>query len=187
MVTAQRTYSMLGNESLWTVAQRCHELLAAERIPHAIIGGVAVCLHGYQRNTVDLDLLVRSTEADAIRSLFESARLTWSTERAEFRSVEGIPVQLLLAANRAGRDSEVRLPDPADEASVTHIEGLAVVTLEKLIEAKLACGQGDLRRTHKDFADVVELIARHQLGKPFASRLHKSLRPAFRKLVTHAR
>ena len=25
--------------------------------------------------------------------------------------------------------------------------------------AQIACGQGDLRWTHKDFADVVELIA----------------------------
>jgi hypothetical protein len=178
---------MLGNESLWDVAVQCHQLLEDRGIPHAIIGGVAVCLHGYQRNTTDLDLLVRRSDADQIRSVFADAGFQWLAEHAEFRSPSGIPVQLVLAADRAGSDSEVRLPDPADETAVTHLEGLPAVTLARLIESKLACGQGNLRRTHKDFADVVELIAKHQLSQSFARHLHKSLRAAFRKLVIHAR
>lgn len=52
MATAQETYAMLEKESLWATATRCHQALAARAIPHAIIGGVAVCLHGYQRNTL---------------------------------------------------------------------------------------------------------------------------------------
>ena len=55
------------------------------------------------------------------------------------------------------------------------------------IETKLACGQGNLRRTHKDFVDVVELIAANELGRDFARHLHKTLRQTFRELVTHAR
>jgi hypothetical protein len=178
---------MLENESLWDVATQCHELLESASIPHAIIGGVAVCLHGYQRNTVDLDLLVRPAEVAVIRTLLERAGFTWSDEHAEFRSPAGVPVQLVLAAERAGPGSEVRLPDPADNEAVVCLEGLPVVTLARLIEAKLACGQGNLRRTHKDFADVVELIARHHLSRSFARNLHKSLRVAFRELVLRAR
>lgn len=187
MVSAQKAYTMLGNESLWAVATQCHELLKDAAIPHAFIGGVAVCLHGYQRNTVDLDLLVRGSDSDSLRAALEAAGFSWFAEQAEFRSPAGIPVQLLLASDRAGSASKVRLPDPADDASITSIEGLPVVTLAKLIESKLACGQGNLRRTHKDFADVVELIARHQLNRSFARHLHKSLRATFRDLVVHAR
>jgi hypothetical protein len=62
-----------------------------------------------------------------------------------------------------------------------------VISLSKLIETKLACGQGNLRRTHKDFADVVELIAVHKLSRAYARYLHKSLRATYRKLVEHAR
>jgi hypothetical protein len=58
-----------------------------------------------------------------------------------------------------------------------HIEGLSVLTLAALIQSKLACGLGNLRRTHKDFADVVELIAIHQLDGSFARHLHESVRP----------
>ena len=67
MVTAQKVYRMLGNESLWNVAERCHALLSAKEIPYSICCGVAVCLHGYQRNTVDLDLVIRSSDTDAVK------------------------------------------------------------------------------------------------------------------------
>lgn len=67
------------------------------------------------------------------------------------------------------------------------IEGLPAMSLARLIESKIACGEGNLRRTHKDFADVVELIAVHQLHGGFAGQLHKSVRGTFRRLVKHAR
>ena len=40
-----------------------------------------------------------------------------------------------------------------------------------------------MRRTHKDFANVVELIAIRQLDSSFARHLHPSVRPAFRNLM----
>ena len=50
-------YAMLGSQNIWDVARICHELLDAAGVPHALVGGVAVCLHGYRRNTVDVDVL----------------------------------------------------------------------------------------------------------------------------------
>ena len=178
---------MLENQSLWEAATTCHDALTAGGVPHAVVGGVAVCLHGYRRNTIDLDLLVRQADTARIKGLLEDAHFQWDPERVEFRSPAGIPVQFLLAADRAGKGSEVRLPDPADPSALMEIEGLPVLSLARLIEAKVACGEGDLRRTHRDFADVVELIAIHNLDSSFAKFLHKSLRPAFRKLVRHVR
>lgn len=55
--------------------------------------------------------------------------------------------------------------------------------LLRLIEMKLASGLRSIRRTHRDFADVVELIAIRKLDGSFARLLHKSLRPTFRELV----
>jgi hypothetical protein len=178
---------MLGNESLWDAARSSHELLHKADVAHAIVGGVAVCLHGYQRNTVDIDLLVRRHEAGAAQAALERDGWKWVDERTELQSPAGIVLQFLLAGEKAGPDSEVRLPDPGDELAVTQLEGLPVLSLARLIETKLACGQGNLRRTHKDFADVVELIAANELGRDFARHLHKSLRQAYRELVTHAR
>ncbi len=178
---------MLGKETLWDAARRAHEVLAEAGLPHALIGGVAVCLHGYERNTVDVDLLVRRDEAPQARATLEADGWVWNDERKELRSPAGVVLQFLLAGEKAGRDTLVRFPDPGDKATVTELEGLPVVTLARLIESKLACGQGNLRRTHKDFADVVELIAAHGLDGSFARHVDKSLREAFRELVRHAR
>ena len=187
MISAKRLYTMLENETLWQVAQLCHETLRAANVPHAVVGGVAVCLHGYQRNTVDLDLLVRSDDSTTIRQALKDAGFTWLKEAREFRSATGVPVHFLMAGERAGRHSEVVLPDPGRRGTTVEKEGLAVISLPRLIESKLACGQGDLRRTHRDFADVVELIAVHHLDRSFARFLHKSLRATFRELVQRAR
>jgi hypothetical protein len=186
MSTAESIYTMLGNENLWETAKTCSQALAESGIAHAVVGGVAVCLQGYQRNTTDLDLLIRAEDSTTTRTTLEKIGLVWDTDRAEFRSPSGIAVQFLLAGDRAGRGEEVKHPDPSDPDSQVNIEGLPTLRLAKLIEIKIACGTGNLRRTHKDFADVVELIAIHKLGEEFSRLLHKSVRKTFRELVHNA-
>jgi hypothetical protein len=187
MATAEETFAMVGKESLWAAAVRCHEALRAEGIPHAVVGGVAVCLHGYQRTTVDVDVLIGSGLSERVRGCLEQAGFAWDAEQREFRDRAGVAVQLLVAGERAGKGSEVLLPDPGNPRAVETKEGLPVAALAPLIEMKLACGEGDLRRTHKDFADVVELIAGHGLGGEFAAGLHKAVRKTYRRLLKHAR
>lgn len=187
MFTAKKVYAMLENDSLWQTATQCHQLLAAAEIPHAIMGGVAVCLHGYQRNTVDVDLLIRREDSAAVREALECEQFDWNEKEKEFRSPSGVAIQFLLAGDNSGSCSEVKLPDPADEKTTTEIEALPVLTLAKLLESKIACGMGNLRRTHKDFADVVELIAINRLNSSFARFLHKSLRTTYKQLVKNAR
>ncbi len=178
---------MLGNESLWDAAKTAHRLLDESRVAHAVVGGVAVCLHGYQRNTVDIDMVVRQEDAKTARIALEAAGWIWNEDQKECRSPSGVPVQFLFSGERAGRGSEVKIPDPSEAAAVTEFEGLPTLSLACLIETKIACGEGNLRRTHKDFADVVELIAAHDLSRSFARHLHKSVRKTFRELVLRAR
>ena len=54
---------MLNNETLWDVAARCSRVLTEGGIAYSVCGGVAVCLHGDRRNTVDLDLVVRREDS----------------------------------------------------------------------------------------------------------------------------
>ena len=181
MPSARQVYSMLGNDNLWNIAAECHQSLADAEIPHSVCGGVAVCLHGYQRNKVDLDLIIRKSDAQRVR-----AGLVWDSQQAEFRSTSGMVVQFLYAGDRAGSGSEVFLPDPEGDSNIEILEGLPVLKLYKLIEIKIACGTGNVRRTHKDLADVVELIAIRHLDNSFARILHKSVRKDFRELVRNA-
>ena len=187
MQNTQKVYTMLGNENLWETAKTCHDVLVQESIPHSVCGGVAVCLHGYQRNTVDLDLIIRSEDSVAVKQLLEQTGLVWNADSKEFRTKNGIAVQFLISGERAGSGAEVMLPDPAGDQNVETIEGLPVIRLSKLIEVKLACGLGNIRRMHKDLADVVELIAIRNLDGSFTRFLHKSVRKTFRELVKNAR
>ena len=154
-MTARQAFHMLENETLWELADAFTALLA-QRIDHAIVGGVAVCLHGYRRNTVDLDLLVRPEDAAALRSTLEADGLRWDAAAKEFRSAGGAAVQFVLAGESEGPGQAATFPSPSDRKHVTTIEGLPVLSLAQLIQSKLACGLGNLRRTHKDFADVVQ-------------------------------
>ncbi len=174
---------MLENESLWQTTRRAHDSLAGAMIPHAIVGGVAVCLHGYRRNTVDLDLLVRSEDANAIRTCLEADGFSWHAANKEFRSPSGIAIQFVIVGDREGPGQEATFPDPAEPRTIAVIEDLPALSLAHLIQAKIACGLGSPRRTHKDLADVVELIAIHNLDGSFARFLHKSVRKGFRALV----
>ena len=185
-VTARQTFQMLENESLWQATTRVNDLLVRGGIDYAIAGGVAVCLHGYRRNTVDLDLLIQPDDLVKFRSVLEAGGIVWHAKEREFRCVSGVPIQVLLAGESEGPGQPAVFPSPADPRHLTCIEGLPVLTLADLIQSKLACGLGNLRRTHKDFADVVELIAIHGLDKSFARFLHKSVRAEFRELVRRA-
>jgi len=187
MISTAKTYAMLGSSELWDAARRTHEALEASGIPHAILGGVAVGLHGYRRNTIDVNLLLRRGDSDRIRESLSSRGFVWNADLKEFASPAGVAIQFLTAGDRAGSDSQARLPDPGDSNAITTIEGLPVLTLARLIESKIACGEGSVRRTYKDFADVVELIAARKLNRSFARHLHRSLRKTFRELVLRAR
>ncbi len=186
MTTTSRIYAMLGNESLWEVASHCHELFRKSEVSHSICGGVAVCLHGYQRNTTDIDVIIQKDDSAKVKQLLLSEGYRWDETNQEFRSPSEIAVQFLIAGERAGKGSEVKIPEPSGELNVEEREGLSVVRLSRLIEMKLACGMHNLRRTYKDFADVVELIAIRKLDGSFARFLHASLRETFRELVRNA-
>lgn len=77
---------MLGNETLWDAATCCHEVLEASGISHVIVGEVAVCLHGYRRSTVDIELFVRRKDTEAIQISLNDAGCEWSAESHEFLS-----------------------------------------------------------------------------------------------------
>jgi hypothetical protein len=182
----QQLFYMLENDTLWEQAERTHDLLARQPIDHAMVDGLAVCLHGYRRNTVDLDLLVRSEDSAALHSTLQAEGYVWDAKAKEFHSASGVAIQFVHAGESEGPGQTATFPDPSDPEQVTKIEGLPVLTLGPLIQSKLVCGLGNSRLTHKDFADVVELIAVHHLDGSFARFLHNSVRRAFRQLVRRA-
>ncbi len=70
-------------------------------------------------------------------------------------------------------------PDPGNAR--VEIDGLWVLTLEKLIELKLASGLSAAHRL-KDLSDVQELIGKLGLLKEFGEKLDPSVRAEYRRL-----
>jgi hypothetical protein len=79
-----------------------------------------------------------------------------------------------------GKPKPISIPEPSSAA--TEINGIQVVTLEKLIELKLASGMTAPDRL-KDLADVQELIKARSLEKNFAERLDAYVRDKYLELL----
>jgi hypothetical protein len=193
-------------KTLCKIARRLDDL----DIPYAIVGGLALDAHGYRRMTVDVDLLVtpdglqriwdgldgfepdsgprRVRSADVLRSRaaaknVRTADPTMTIGGVGLRDVEnGVRVDLFVTGQFPGdgKPKPVAFPDPAGAA--TRIDGIAYLTLPKLVELKLASGMtGGVTRL-KDLADVVALIETLALPAEFAEGLDPYVRPKYLEL-----
>lgn len=163
-------------------------------IDYAVIGGLALNLHGYTRATVDIDLLLTKEGFSEFcerlvgagyRQMFAGGSLKVVGYEKSFRMMGspwyGLIINIVTTGEYPGDGlpKPVRFPDPDDVAIV--IERIRTVPLDKLIELKLASGISGAARL-KDLADVQEVIKVKRLPKAFAERLDPSVRPMFIEL-----
>lgn len=167
---------------VWGTLRRAHAALQDADIPHAVVGGLAVFLHGHRRMTTDVDLLVRPDDRTPVREALESAGLP--LRRGEFIGDEDVRLHLLFTGEPEGIDwaKAIRFPDPSDDRATAEIDGFPTVVLIRLLEMKLACGLSNPRRA-QDIADALQLMDIHELDKRFAPRLHPLLRREFKRLI----
>ena len=167
-------------KTLRKIARRLDEL----GTPYAIVGGMALNAHGYRRLTVDVDLLVT---ADSLKMIHEKLEglgyLPPFAGSKQLRDTEnGVRIEFLVAGQFPGdgKPKPVAFPDPAGVAA--QIDGIAYLTLPKLVELKLASGMtGGVTRL-KDLADVVALIETLGLPAEFAEGLDPYVRPKYLEL-----
>lgn len=158
--------------------------LGRHGIDYMVIGAVALMAHGYPRFTEDIDLVLTPEGLEAFhRELVGRGYApAFPGERRKLRSTrEGVPVEVITSGEYLGdgRPKPVSFPDPS--AASTEIEGVRVVTIEKLVELKLASGMTAPDRL-KDLADVQELIKLRRLGEDFAAGLDPYVREKFLQL-----
>lgn len=168
------------HHSLVKITRRLTEL----KIDHAIVGGMALVAHGYERTTVDVDLLVTP---DGLKALHEAldglGYVPPFAGSKHLRDAEtSVRIEFLVTGQYPGDGvaKPLAFPDPAT-ASVD-MNGLRVIALERLLELKLASGMTNPGRL-KDLADVQELIRIRGLDEAMAARLHEYVRPKFLELL----
>ena len=151
------------------------------KIPYAVIGGLAVGLHGFTRVTGDVDILTTPEGLDAVhQKLIGRGYLPqFPGARKKVRDTQtGIPVDFITSGEYPGdgKPKPVRFPDPT--VSAVEIGGKRVLALERIIDLKLASGLTNPQRL-RDLADVQDLIANLHLPLELAEKLDPSVRDTY--------
>lgn len=174
----------MGEGSLNSTLRQLAKDLDDRGIDYAVIGAVALLAHGYPRFTEDIDLVLTTEGLEKFHR--ELIGLGYSPAfpgaRKRLRSTaDGVTIEVMTTGEYPGdgKVKPVSMPEPKD-ASV-EIDGVRFVSLEKLIELKLASGMTASDRL-KDLADVQELIKVRSLPKDFATRLNPYVREKFVEL-----
>jgi hypothetical protein len=167
------------HQALRKIAARLGEL----GIAYAVVGGMALVAHGYDRTTADVDILLTPdglTQAPA--ALEESGYLPPFAGSKNLRdAISGVRIEFRVTGQFPGdgKPKPVAFPDPAKVA--IEISGIRYIGLPALLELKLASGMTNAGRL-KDLADVQELIRALKLPRGTAEKLNPYVQPKFLEL-----
>ena len=183
-VYAEGLRYFMGEGTINKTLARLANDLEQRGIDYMVIGAIALLAHGYPRFTEDIDLVMTSDGLQQFHDQLVGLGYTpaFSGAKKRLRSTtDGVPIEVMTTGEFPGdgKPKPVSMPRPAD-ASI-EIDGIKFVTLEKLIELKLASGISASDRL-KDLADVQELIKIKQLGADFALRLDPYVRAKYLEL-----
>jgi hypothetical protein len=158
-------------------------VLEEEKIPYAVAGALALNQHGYQRLTVDLDLLMTREGLAALkkRVLGHGYVERFPGSKGMRDTENNVAIDVLIAGEYPGdgKPKPVSFPDPT--AGSEAIEGIRFLKLGKLIELKLASGMSAPHRM-KDLTDVLELIRAAKLPRELGRELDASVRGKYDEL-----
>ena len=158
-------------------------------IDYAVIGAVALLAHGYPRFTEDIDLVMTAEGLEKFHEELIGLGYVPAFPGARKRlksTADGVSIEVMTTGEYPGdgKPKPVSMPEPTTAS--TEIDGIRFVTLEKLIELKLASGMSAPDRL-KDLADVQELIKIRNLDEDFASKLDPYVREKYRELEAAVR
>jgi hypothetical protein len=148
-----------------------HEALERLGIRHAVVGGLAVGIHGRARATKDVDFLV-GPEA------FESTGIIVSFRPGVPLSAAGVPIDSIAAPT----EHEAVLTEALGDPEI--IDGIPVLRAEPLIYMKLIAGR------RQDLADVVSILRNADVDvdrvRALIDQAEPSLRVRFEGLLAEA-
>jgi hypothetical protein len=173
------------HETLHRVTKRLSDL----QIPHAVCGGMSLTAHGYIRATVDVDILVNADGLKIIhQQLVGLGFLPPFSGSKNLKDTDtGVRVEFLLSGGYPGdgQPKPIAFPNPAEPGVTEEIKGVHYLSLEKLIELKLASGMTAPHRG-KDLVDVQALIEVRKLPANYVDNLHPYVQAKFTELWGYA-
>ena len=168
------------HESMRLLAQR----LDQDEIGYAIIGGMALAAHGYARLTLDVDVLVTAEGLQKFKErwLGRGYVPAFPGANKSFRDVETkIPIEFITSGEFPGDGLAKPVAFPHPSANEMIQDGIRFISLEKLIELKLASGLSAPHRL-RDLSDVQDLILALDMPLDFQQHLDSSVQAEYRRL-----
>jgi hypothetical protein len=151
-------------------------------VDYAVVGGMAMFIHGYRRFTEDVDVLVTREGLAQIHEALEGRGYVkpFAASKNLRDASTGVKIDFLISGQYPGdgKPGPISFPEPR-EAAIARDQA-KVISIEKLVELKLASGQIPGRR--KDLGDVQELIRLLKLPREFADQLDGSVQDLYKEL-----
>lgn len=161
----------MGRDEVHAAMRRLCATLESDGIPYAIAGAMALNAHGYQRVTVDVDVLLTAEGLGAFkaRHLGRGWVERFPGSRGMRDTEHNVKIDVLISGDYPGdgKPKSVRFPDPG---VAVESDGVKMLPIERIVELKLASGMTNPDRL-KDLADVQELIRAARLPLALADRL----------------
>jgi len=164
-----------GRGEVHQTMRRLVKRLEKAGIEYVILGGMALSVHGYERMTKDVDVLLTREGFDEFCRLYVPKYYSpvprLSRRFVDRKNQRGVDILLTGLYPGSGKPGPIAFPGPAEVSQ--QFKSIHFINLLSLIQLKLAA------RRHRDFADVVELIRYNNLDESFLKRLHPSVRQDF--------
>ena len=164
--------------------KRLAQMLETESIDYAIVGDMALSLLGYTRETVGVDILLtpQGLEQFHERLVGKGYIPAFTVARKSFLDAQTrVKIETLITGEYPGDGKPKSVAFPEPEAVSVERDGYRVISLEKLIELKLASGMSAAHRL-RDLADVQDLISTLDLPLELAEQLDHSVRKEYGRL-----
>ena len=173
----------MGEAAVQKALEKLVRTLDGQGIPYAIIGAMALNEFGYQRVTVDVDVLLTAEGLAAFKAtnLGPGYVEKFPGSRGLRDPEHGVDIDVVLAGTYPGdgQPKPVAFPDPATTAA--RGARVALLPLPTLVELKLASGMTAPHRL-KDLADVLEVIRTLKLSAVFSAELNPYVREKYLEL-----
>jgi hypothetical protein len=177
----------MGTADVQLAAERLARKLDELGIPYAICGGLAVGAHGHLRVTGDVGVLLTPEGMERFKhyALGRGWLETFPGSRGVRDAEHRVAIDILVTGGRPGDGAPrgVTFPDPGDVA--VELAGKRFLSLESLLELKLASGMSAPDRM-QDLSDVIQLIRANALPEGFAGKLHPEVQAKYRELWGYA-
>lgn len=169
---------------VYETMRRLVKKLEEENIDYAVIGAMALAAHGYARLTLDIGVLRTSEGLQRLHERLVGRGYTRAFPDAQktFRDAASkIRIEVITSGEFPGDGLPKPVAFPIPAQYEIEKNGIRFITLEKLVELKLASGMTAPHRM-RDLADAQDLIIALKLPLSFSDKLDASVRLEYERL-----